>query len=327
MNEIATTRTAEVVAAEIRALTASMLSNIIEIGRRFKEAKALVPYGEFGDWIRENTGYSTSTANNFMRLYEEYGARQGSLFDTVEDSQTFGKLSYSKALALLAVPSEERENFVETHDVDAMSTRELQQAIRERDDAIRRAEEAEQLANDYSKENVELTDDLANAEKKIEELENRPVEVAVQEPDPEEIEARVNAALDQYAKKHKAELEKLQKKLDAAEKAKAKADAAAKTAEEAKTASEKDATEKIRAAQSGAAGEVNTLRAELAETKRRLAMSSEAVTTFKLHFAAWQRAYSGMMAALSDADAETADKLRAAVKAQLDAWKKEEGNA
>lgn len=334
MNEIATTRTPEVVAAEIRALTGSMLNTVLEIGRRFAEAKDMMPHGEFGKWVEARTDYSVSSANNYMRLYQEYGADQGTLDGATVKSQAFGNLTYSKALALLAVPSEEREEFVETHDVDAMSTRELQQAIRERDEAKAALEKAESELEE-ARETIEVLDKAADeAEDKlaaragaiielqaqVKELENRPVEVAVQEPDPEEIEARVNAALDQYAEKHKAELEKLQKKLDAAEKAKAKADAAAKTAEEAKTAAEKDAAEKIKAAQSGAAGEVKTLQAELAETKRKLAMSSEAVTTFKLHFAAWQRSYSGMMAALSNADAETAGKLKAAVAAQMEGW-------
>ena len=39
MTELQTVRTVEVVAAEINALTASMLGNIVEIGRRMCEAK------------------------------------------------------------------------------------------------------------------------------------------------------------------------------------------------------------------------------------------------------------------------------------------------
>ena len=77
---VKTPRTRDVVAAEIRTFTASMLNNIIEIGRRMCEAKEMLPYGKFGDWIKENTGYSRSTANNFMRVFQEYGSRQGSLF-------------------------------------------------------------------------------------------------------------------------------------------------------------------------------------------------------------------------------------------------------
>ena len=41
MNELQTTRTLDMVAAEIRTFTASMLNNIIEIGRRMVEAKEM----------------------------------------------------------------------------------------------------------------------------------------------------------------------------------------------------------------------------------------------------------------------------------------------
>ena len=86
-------RTLDTIAAEIRVFTAGMLNNVIEIGRRMVEAKELVPYGQFGTWIKENTGYSVSTANNFMNLYMEYGSMQGSLFGAEAESQTFGKVA------------------------------------------------------------------------------------------------------------------------------------------------------------------------------------------------------------------------------------------
>ena len=131
-----TVRTPEIVAAEIRTFSASMLNNAIEIGRRLVEAKELLPYGEFGGWVTRETGYSSSSANNFMRLYLEYGDMQGSLFGaTLADSQTYGKLTVSKALELLALPAGEREEFVAENNVEEMSTRELRAAIRERDEA------------------------------------------------------------------------------------------------------------------------------------------------------------------------------------------------
>ncbi|MBR0282712.1 MAG: DUF3102 domain-containing protein, partial [Oscillibacter sp.] len=128
-------RTPEIVAAEIRTFTASMLNNVIEIGRRMCEVKEMLPQGEFDAWVKENTGYGRSTAYNFMKLYAEYGDQQGSLFGASLTVQTFGRLPYTKALALLEIPSEERESFVQSNNVQEMSTRELQDAIRERDAA------------------------------------------------------------------------------------------------------------------------------------------------------------------------------------------------
>lgn len=167
-------RTLDMVAAEIRAFTSGMLNNAIEIGRRMVEAKAMLPYGQFGAWISDNTGYSASAANNFMRLFEEYGAMQGSLFGASAESQTFGKLPPSKALALLAVPAGEREAFAVESDAEHSSVRELKRKIkqyqRERDEALRNAESAsEELEtvkgdlHDANRVNDRLRRDLEDA--------------------------------------------------------------------------------------------------------------------------------------------------------------------
>lgn len=107
------------------------VSCAIEIGERLLEAKDLVPHGEWGKWLKENVNYSQSTANNFMRLYREYGSDQGSLFTTVANSQAIMNLDVSKALALTVLPPEEREEFVAEHDVEQMSTRDLKEALQE----------------------------------------------------------------------------------------------------------------------------------------------------------------------------------------------------
>lgn len=306
-------RTLEMVAAEIRTFTASMLNNIIEIGRRMCEAKDMLPYGKFGEWIKENTGYSRSTANNFMRLYMEYGTMQGSLFGAaVEDVQTFGKLSYSQALALLALPSGEREEFVETHDVENMSTRDLQEAIRERDKAREALRQEEERRKDAEKAAGELR-------QQIKDLEAKPAGVDIQ-PDQEAIDKAVAEAVEKANAAHAAELDKLrageEKKRKALERKIADAEKTAKAAEEKAAVAEKDA-----------AGEADILRAEAGKLKeeaerlrKQLALSGEATITFKLYFAAWQKDYANMMDALDKADEETAGRLRAAIKAQIEGW-------
>lgn len=107
------------------------VSCAIEIGECLLEAKDLVPHGEWGMWLKENVNYSQSTANNFMRLYKEYGNNQGSLFTTLTNSQTIMNLDVSKTLALTVLPPEEREEFVAEHDVEQMSTRDLKEALQE----------------------------------------------------------------------------------------------------------------------------------------------------------------------------------------------------
>ena len=76
-NDVIVMRNETVIAAEINAVKRQVarncLSAAIEIGRLLTEAKALVPFGRWGEWLEENCAYSQSTANNLMRLCEEYG--------------------------------------------------------------------------------------------------------------------------------------------------------------------------------------------------------------------------------------------------------------
>lgn len=142
MSEIIETtgRTATTIAAEIRFLdrqaASTCLNYIIEIGRRLVEAKSLVEDGQWLNYIKTELNYEKSTAQNYMRLYERYGTGQRSLFGSFTETETFGNLTYTKALALLQVPEEDLEEFAQGHDIENMSTRELKQAIRERDAAI-----------------------------------------------------------------------------------------------------------------------------------------------------------------------------------------------
>lgn len=217
------------VTVEIRTITRQtqqmVLSAAIEIGKRLKEAKELVPYGKWGEYLQNEVEYSQSTANNFMRIYEEYGSNQMSLFGG--DSQAIGNLTYSKALKLLTLPQEERETFAEENNVADMSTRELDAALKARDEAIRKAKEAEE-----AKDAAELAKEAAVNE----------AEMAFRKVD--ELQAGLDAELEkaeadsqEKIKKLEADLRRVQEETKKAEDAKAdlakkldKAVAAEKTA-------------------------------------------------------------------------------------------------
>jgi tetratricopeptide (TPR) repeat protein len=149
MNEIAI-RTTEIIAAEINSIKDQtrqiMLQSSIEIGRRLVEAKGMLKHGEWGTWLKESVDYSQSTANNLMKIFEEYGSDQLTLFGDNSKSQAFGNLSYSQAVALLGIPAEEREEFIEKNDVQEMSTRELQKAIKEKQELEKKLKDSEEKA-------------------------------------------------------------------------------------------------------------------------------------------------------------------------------------
>jgi chromosome segregation ATPase len=148
-------RSVSLIAAEINSIKEQtrkmVLYNSIEIGRRLVEAKQLLSHGEWGEWLEKSVDYSQRTANNLMRIFDEYGSNQITFLSDNAKSQALANLSYTQAIAMLGVPSEERENFIQEHDLDNMSTRELQKAIKEREQAIKEKEDAEKAAEAVSK--------------------------------------------------------------------------------------------------------------------------------------------------------------------------------
>ena len=166
MNQLAE-RTPVLIATEINSIkeqTRKMfLFNSIEIGRRLVEAKQMVPHGEWGSWLQGSVDYSQSTANNLMKIFEQYGADQLTLFGDNAKSQALGKLSYTQAVALLGIPDYEREDFIKENEVENMSTRELQQAIKEKQELEKKLKEAEK----ESKKNESLAKQERQAMKNL----------------------------------------------------------------------------------------------------------------------------------------------------------------
>lgn len=215
-------RTPEIVAAEIRQIADQtrkmVLNSSIEIGKRLCEAKEMVPHGEWAAWLEKNVDFSQSSANNFMKIYTEYGDIQGELWGASAKSQTFGNLSYSQAVALLAVPAEEREEFVKENHVEDMSTRELQEAIKARDEAVKERDKArEELQEAVNNREKVIDSYIKEEENKIIKLQ-KDIELANTKL---KIEQEGHNAMMDLAKKEKedqlAEIERLKAELAAAE--------------------------------------------------------------------------------------------------------------
>lgn len=321
MNEMTVQRTPETVGAEIRDLTVTAkymtLWYAVEIGRKLTEAKAMVPHGEWMDFLKRETEYSSSAANRMMTLFREYGNEHGANFPTL------GNISVSNALRLLAVPEEERETFAAEVDAEHISSRELEEAIKARAEAEQKIRELEsdlKIEKDSNNRAAMVIEELkagreqekeklVDAAKRIKELENRPVEIAVQEPKQEDIDKAVAAAMEEAQKQAaqalaaaKAESEALERKL---EETKKKLEEAENDAEE--EADERDA-------------EREKLNAEVAELRKKIAMSGEELTTFKLRFSAWQEAWGTMQKALDKVPEDQKDKCCAAIRAVVRGW-------
>ncbi|MBP3486014.1 MAG: DUF3102 domain-containing protein [Oscillospiraceae bacterium] len=335
-------RDIKTVTAEIRTLTAAaqrlVLEYAIEIGRRLYEAKSMLPHGQWGQYLKEEVEFSQSTANNFMKIFDEYGADQLTLDGAVAKSQTLGNLSYTKALKLLAVPEEERESFVREHDVEHLSSRELERVIRERDEALRRAEQAEREAADAAVQQAHWEAERSTYAADLDQLAARAEAAEAAARTAQEAKAKAQKELDamgtkltQADKATEAAKEKLQetqeklKKLqEAPEVPQALVDKL--RSEAAATEKENFAQERSRLEQQlRAAEEEHKAAVTKAEALRKqLALASPETAVFKTLFETVQEDFNRLHGALLKADGvdpEQAQKLRTAVHALLESFR------
>lgn len=330
------------ITAEIRTIQDSVrrtaLSGAIEIGRRLTEAKELLQHGEWGDWLKREFEFSQSTASRLMQLFREYGADQGSLFGAETKYATLQNISVSNALRLIAIPDEEREEFAAEHDIEHKSAREVEELIRQRQEADARAAAAEKALAEADEGHAlamaELDERLHSAQQaerdaksiaetanarvkalaaerdktaaELEELRSRPIEVAVQV-DEDAVKKAAKEAKAEAEQKAKAKLEKLEKKLTAA-------------------------TQELEAYKDGDNRELEQSRAraaalekELAEERERARKAAELqdadVAAFGVHFANVQRDFNDLLVALNKVRAaapETGEKLTSAVRALVE---------
>lgn len=185
-------RTIPEIEADILAQKRTIGASIVFIGRALIEAKSQLSHGEWGRWLTERVEFSASSAENYMRIAREF-----------EGDSALLSLPYSKVLALLPVPKEDREAFARENAVEDKSVSQIKQLIRERDEARKHAAAAEAEIEkahrflDKANRNVEnLIDARQAAEAKIRELEGRKPETVVKEVVPEDYEAVKTALAD-----------------------------------------------------------------------------------------------------------------------------------
>lgn len=137
-------RTLEEVKAGIRMRMRNMVFNALEIGNDLIEAKEACEHGQWLPFLRD-IGFSSSTAANYMRIAKEVSA----------DSRV-AQLPYTKILAVLAAPPEEREELAAA--AEDMSAAEIKRLTEERNKAAEaanvesaRAEQAERFAEELGK--------------------------------------------------------------------------------------------------------------------------------------------------------------------------------
>ena len=154
----------EGLAAQARVYSENLAMNMFQLGRVYTEAKKLVRHGEWAGWLRDNSGMSERSAQQLMAVYARFG----------EQSQ-FMNLEKSKLFKMLSLPSGQEEAFIADNDLENMTSREVEAAVKrvraemqaqldaERNthkDAIERAQILQRKLLDVA--NDELPDEVAD---------------------------------------------------------------------------------------------------------------------------------------------------------------------
>ena len=294
-----------------------MLGASVEIGRRLVEAKGAVGHGNWGAWLEANVDYSERTAQNLIRIFQEYGEGQQSLFGP-ENPQSLADLdlTYTQAVALLGIKNpDERMEFIETHDVTNMTSRELADAIKERDEA-RAALEAEKEARERAEtESQDLQRNIDALEKSMKEAQ----ETAGGEPDAE-TKARIEAMEGEKAAL-KAKLSAVKKEFKDTLAAKVRAiEILQQERDHAATQRAKIAKEKIEQERE-LTKEMDALRAQVARMAKEMAKEQNAdpgKAAFSAYFNLAKNAFNGMLEAVTQLE-DGQEKYRAAMVKMLEA--------
>lgn len=307
MNNTIILRTPDVIAAEINTIKRTtakyVLEQSIEIGRLLCEAKEAVPHGEWGRWLEENCAYSTSNANNLMRIYTEYGEDEEQLsFFSENKLELYGDLNRSQAIALLALPPAERAEFVKENDVPAMSVSELEAKIREAKAETEAAVRAEMGAA-LEKAQADVSEQKRRADKNAADIEKMKKNPKLKKVEQELMQARSSLDdLRDVAEKSAQEAERLKTERDALQLQLAEPVVAEITEEQREAI--------IAEANSQMSAEMAAKDAELA--KLRLA-ANPMVSKFSAYLDQMQIAFHNMEEIILNAEPEVADKLGGAL--------------
>lgn len=267
-------------------------------------------YKTFGEYTEQSLNIKERQAYTYISTLE----KQGEAF-----LQLNASLGITKIALLSNIPAPDRQEFVENNDLAGMTVEEVKALVAENDAKGEQIGMLEDSLKDITEERDDTAQDLSAAEKKIEELEaelererNRPVEVAVKEPDTETI-AKIRAEA-------KAEAEKELKKANADEKKALKEKLKAeqeKAINEAKANAEKeidDYKQKVAAAETASFEAVK--KAEQLQKQLAVSSSPEA-TKFTFFFEALREDYNKLFESfkiLKDENPDVYEKYSIAMK-------------
>lgn len=224
-----------------------LLTAAYNIGKMLAESREVIKHGEWENWVEERLPFKLRAAQNYMKVYKEYKENE------IDNSSVYSSLGYSQALALLAVPSEEREEFAKQVNAKDMTIEELKTTIKsmkeQQNSKDRELEEMKVNHGKLTNEYESLTNDFNNLTNRIDQLQQEKKEA--EEKQDAELAKRLEASITAERKKIEA-LEKDKTALDGQIKAlqKKQIEAIAKVREEEQKKREQEISQKNKELQS-----------------------------------------------------------------------------
>lgn len=152
-------------ATEIRYYSQQATWSIIEVGKRLIEAKKQLADEAWSDWLKKNVNFSRSTAHRFIQCAERF-----------PNVATLQQLNPSQMIALLSLPEQETEEFIEAkkaegNPIEDMTVKTLRQEIK---DWKNKAEQSEEKAERAEQANKALTEQFNAQAEELQDLKNNP---------------------------------------------------------------------------------------------------------------------------------------------------------
>ena len=156
--------------AEILILKDQTAQNIIEIGKRLIEVKENLQHGEFSEWLKKRVDISHRTANNFMKVAT-----------TFSNSQSIANLGSTKLFLLAGLDEENREEVMQENNIEEMTTRELEQVVKEKKEIKKQLEAEKEYSEELQEAIKEKEIQIRNLQNKIENVSKPEVQVVEKE--------------------------------------------------------------------------------------------------------------------------------------------------
>lgn len=222
-------------------------------------------YDDFGVYCEDKANIKSRQAYTYIKIYEELPPAF---------LQSNAKLGVTKLELLTHVNPLDRKEFMEQVNADELTVNELKAEIERL--KVENCEKGEQLslfedkAKSLEKEKRKESMRATNLEQQLKVLSEKPAEVAVREPDPEELDKLVQKALAEDKVKHNAEISKLRDKLDKSEREKAALQEQVDAAQNSSQEKVKALEDKLAKAENNADAEQITMKFYLGELQKNL---------------------------------------------------------